>query len=391
MPIKTRRVLLELYRKRYHECVKKSEKTLVLNEFTKTFKYRADRSYSRKYSIKILRGQIEPRMNRPGPKAKYTDVVVIHLVKLWESMNRMCSKKMVVAIPLWLPFYKDADVATQALLLSISSSTIDRLLRPHKTVIEKGLSTTKSAFIKSKVPIKLLDGDVLAPGYIEADTVAHCGDTIQGHYVNTLTATDLYSGWTENRALWSKSSAEVIAKLTEIERGLPFLMTAFACDSGTEFINHDLHDYLQKRDFKIDFHRRRPYKKNDNAHVEQKNHTHVREIFGYRRFDYKELQHLMNEIYRAYWNPIWNYFTPVMKLKKKTRIGGRIKKEYDDPKTPYQRLIESDQLQSNFKRKLNQELKMKNPFYLKQELDRKLKQFFSILDMYEKEKKLTGS
>lgn len=221
--------------------------------------------------------------------------------------------------------------------------------------------------------------------------MAHCGDTIQGQYVNTLTATDLYSGWTENRALWSKSSQEVIAKLKEIEKGLPFLMTAFACDSGSEFINHDLYEYLQKRDFKIDFHRRRPYKKNDNAHVEQKNHTHVREIFGYRRFDYRELQHLMNEIYRAYWNPIWNYFTPVMKLKKKTRIGGKIKKEYDEPKTPYQRLIESDQLQSHFKRKLNQELKMKNPFYLKQELDRKLKQFFSILEMCEKEKKLTGS
>ncbi len=125
--------------------------------------------------------------------------------------------------------------------------------------------------------------------------------------------------------------------------------------------------------------------------VEQKNFTHVRELFGYVRVENSELVSLMNEIYQVYWNPLWNYFTPVMKLKKKTRIGSKIKKEYDDPKTPYQRLLDSDKFTMYNKKKLKQNMAMKNPFFLKQELDKKLKLFFQLTDQYSKSRKQTGS
>lgn len=387
MPIKTRAIMLELYRKRYYQCATKSEKTLVLDEFQKTFKYRPGQSYSRKYAIKILRGKVDPRVHRPGPKPKYGDQFTEHLKNLWELMNRMCSKKMVVAMPLWLPSYKGADSEMRTLLLSVSSSTIDRLLRPFKYTLKKGLSTTKPSAFRNKIPIKLLDGEVTEPGYIEADTVSHCGERSEGPFVSSLTMTNLYSGWTENRAIWTKSAEATLAQIKNIERRLPFSMTRFACDSGSEFINEALYSYFRDKPVPIDFHRRRPYRKNDAAHVEQKNYTHVRQLFGYDRFDNKELCFLMNEIYQAYWLPLWNYFTPAMKLIKKERVGSKIRKIYDKPKTPCDRLIDCAAIPSGVKKKLIQERNMKNPVFLKNEMDHKLKIFFRLVDMSIKEKK----
>jgi hypothetical protein len=382
MPIEMRRAYLEAIRERYSKSTKK-DKGIILKEFCNVC------DYSRKYAIRILRGQVQPRLHRPGPKSKYTVVVVGHLKTLWASMNKMCSKKMVMALPIWLPFYKDANDEVRKLLLSMSASTIDRLLRPYKRLNLKGISTTRG-FIKNKIPIKLLDEEIKEPGFIEADTVAHCGESIMGHYCHTLTMTDLYSGWTENRAVWTKEAPAVLAEVERVERVLPFNLRGFACDNGTEFLNRELYRHLFKRECPVEFVRRRPYKKNDSAHVEQKNNTHVRELLGYKRFDQPELVKVMNEIYKAFWNPIWNYFTPVMKLKEKVRIGGRVKKVYDQPKTPCQRLIESPALPSYYKNLLREQLQCKNPFYLKQELENKLKNFFDLVETYERQRKPTG-
>ncbi len=156
MPIKTRRVLLELYRQRYLKCATKSEKSLVLNKFVKTFKYKPGKPYSRKYAIKVLRGHVEPHVGRPGPKPTYGPQVVLHLKNLWELMGRMCSKKMVVALKFYIPHYKGLDRETETLIGQISSSTIDRLLRPYKRSWKKGLSTTKpSAFRNMDVDLVL--------------------------------------------------------------------------------------------------------------------------------------------------------------------------------------------------------------------------------------------
>jgi hypothetical protein len=296
-------------------------------------------------------------------------------------MNRCCSKKMKAALPLWMPFYREPIAPEiKAQLLKISSSTIDRRLRDYRDQeVRRGLSSTVS-WVKSKIPLQLLDGDITEPGFLESDTVAHCGNTLAGEFINTLTITDLYSGWTENRALLGKTSLQVINQICHVEQRLPFKMKGFASDNGSEFLNQDLHSYLRKRREPVEFVRRRPYKKNDNAHVEQKNFTHVRSLFGYQRFEDKDLQIMMNEIYQAYWNPLWNYFTPCLKLKEKLRIGGRIKKKYDTPKTPAQRLLDYPgitQMQSSY---LKEQIKGRNPFWLKQQLDKKLQEFFRVVD-----------
>lgn len=173
----------------------------------------------------------------------------------------------------------------------------------------------------------------MPPGLIEADTVAHCGTSLAGEFINTLTMTDICSAWTENRAVWKKESSTVLKAISSIEEDLPFNVLSFATDNGNEFLNHDLHSYFFNRKNRVEFVRRRPYKKNDNAHVEQKNWTHVRELFGYDRFDAESQVEFMNDVYKRLWNPPWNFFTPVMKLKSKTRVGGRIIKVHDEPTT----------------------------------------------------------
>jgi hypothetical protein len=248
----------------------------------------------------------------------------------------------------------------------------------------RGRSSTEPSLIKNKIPIELLDHEVKEPGFIEADTVAHCGVSLAGEFINTITMTDIYSGWTENRAMWKKESQTVLDAIRSIEMALPFEVRGFASDNGNEFLNHDLHSYFFDRKNRVHFVRRRPYQKNDNAHVEQKNWTHVRELFGYERFEALGEVDRMNEIYERLWNPLWNYFTPVMKLKSKTRAGGKIIKVYDEIKTPYQRLIDSGVLKDWQVATLQENLKRLNPFTLKKELDNKLKWFMRLVEIRNK-------
>lgn len=352
------------------------EKSLILDEFCQVFQV------SRKHAIKVLNEGVLDPQTRPGPKQKYGPEIIHHLHVLWNDMNRMCGKNMKSALPLWLPFY-DCPASTKEKLLKVSSATIDRVLKPFKDGKIKGITSTIPAesLIKNKIPIKLLDEAVKEPGYIEADTVAHCGNSLAGEFANSITMTDLYSGWTENRAVWTKEHKRVREKIAEIERALPFKIKGFASDNGNEFFNHDLHDYFSNRREKVEIVRRRPYKKNDNAHVEQKNWTHVRELFAYGRFDHKDLVDLMNEIYKSYWNPLRNFFTPATKLIEKTRVGGKLIKKHDTPKTAYQRLIESEHITDQEKTVLTARLQQLNPFKLKRELEIKLKWFFKIVEI----------
>ncbi len=384
MPIEFKRAYLEEIRYRYRKSAKKS-KGLILDEFCRVC------DLSRKHGIKILNGSIIPRINRPGPKSKYQREDVLKALKeLWSLMSQMCSKKMVVAFIDWLPFYEARD-EVKLLLLQMSASTIDRLLRSHRNPLQRGKSATRASLIKNRIPLKLLDGEITMPGYFEADTVAHCGNSLAGEFGNSLTMTDLYSGWTENRALWTKTAEKVVQQLKDIEERLPFTMIGVATDNGSEFINDEVLGYLTTREAPVNMIRRRPYKKNDNAHVEQKNWTHVRQLFGYDRVDEAILVPMMNEIYRAYWNPLQNYFTPVLKLKTKERIGGRVKKVYDIPQTPFKRLLGSSYVPEAEKMKLNENYCTKNPIYLKKEMDKKLKVFFELVDEIKRRNRATGS
>lgn len=371
MTIEARREYLVAIRERYGNSTKK-QKSLILEEFCKVC------GYSRKYAIRILQGKVEPRRIKPGPKPVYDDLIVYHLYRLWQEMGQMCSKLMVAAIPKWLPYYKDPtfNEEIESKLAAISASSIDRLLAKRKKAL-RGLSTTRpSAFMKSKIPIELIQGLITRPGFIEADTVAHCGNSAAGPFISTLTMTDLATAWTENRATWRKQGEDIVKQIADIERSLPFKMHGFSCDNGSEFLNESLVNYFKdNRPKPVQFARRRPYKKNDAAHVEQKNDATVRQIFGYERFDDQSLVDKMNEIYKVIWNPLVNYFKPTLKLMRKERIGGRLRKFYDKPRTPYQRLLESEEISDERKERLRGKYYCLNPFTLRIQLDESLKAF----------------
>lgn len=288
---------------------------------------------------------------------------------------------MKAAIPIWLDYYDDpdCDLEIAKLLCEISPSTIDRLLRPYRRALKGKSSTQPSSYLKNKIPMEILDSKVQFPGAVQADTVAHCGNSLRGFYANTLTVTDLFSGWTENRATWTKTAERVLDQVKDIRRSLPFYVRVFASDNGTEFINSSFVKYFENNidpgQSKIAFQRSRPYRKDDQCYVEQKNDTHVRHIFGYDRYDHEELLPIMNDIYENAWNPLQNYFLPNMKLIKKTRIGGKIKKVYDTPKTAYQRVMGSKHVPEYRKELLKLEKEKLNPIVLQAILEEKLKIF----------------
>jgi hypothetical protein len=370
--IELKREYLQVVRKRY-ESARKREKSRILSDFC------TDTGYSRKYAIRILRGTQDPTSKRkPGRKPKYGAAHVFHLRRLWESSGRMCSKSLAAALPLWLPFYDHPLLSDEvrAKLSKVSPSTIDRLLRQYRC--RKGMPATRSGctLIRSKIPVELIRGEVKAPGFVEADTVAHCGNALLGSFMNSLTVTDLYSGWTEVRAAWGKDADEIIRRLRDIERALPFAIRIFASDNGSEFLNDRVISYFQQRcGNPVRMVRGRPYRKNDQAHVEQKNYTHVRELLGYARIDDPLLLAFMNDLYELFWMPLKNFFVPSQKLVEKNRIGGRLQKRYDRPRTPYQRLMDCDALSEEAKASLRARYEGLNPFELQAGLHRALERF----------------
>jgi len=294
----------------------------------------------------------------------------------------MCSKKLKAALPLWLPFYDTAyeplDPKIKGQLLSMSPATIDRLLKPVRAKAgRKGLCGTRpGSLLKNQIPIRTHHWEITQPGFMEADTVAHCGDSLAGNFVWSLTLTDILTTWTEIRATWNKGAVGVCDQIQAIESQLPFALQGFDCDNGSEFLNFHLLRYFSNHPKEIAFTRSRPYKKNDNAHVEQKNWTHVRHLFGYDRIEKVELVPLMNDLYANEWSLYQNHFCPGMKLIEKQRMNSRYQKRYDAPKTPYQRLLDSPCIDEDTKNRLRDTHQALDPFILKQRIERKLARIF---------------
>lgn len=376
-----RKSYLLAIKKRYKRSSKATKK-LILNEFCEVC------GYNRKYAIRLL-NQKRKRTSKslkPGPKYHYDSPELLKALKIiWFASDQMCSKRLVAAIPLWLPFYEmnheSLSDKTIKNLYKISASTIDRLLKPTRIKYSgKGLTGTKPGrLLRNQIPIRTDTWDISEPGFMEADTVAHCGNSLAGNFVWSLTLTDYYSGWTECRATWNKGAEGVVDKIKNIEKHLPFKLKGFDCDNGSEFLNYHLLRYFQEHKNVIQFTRSRPYKKNDNAHVEQKNWTHVRQLFGYDRLENIELIDKMNKLYANEWSELGNYFCPTLKLIEKTRINSKYKRKYDQPKTPYQRLIESNTISDEIKIKLNTSYQALDPFKLKASIERQLKAIFKLV------------
>lgn len=265
------------------------------------------------------------------------------------ATNFICSKRLVAVIKIWLPFYlidfpNVLSEEQQKLLLQISHASIDRVLKKYRKKNRKlGLSSTKpGSLLKKHIPIKTNQWDESRPGFVEADTVAHCGSSLVGHYIHTIQVVDIATGWTECRAAWGKGERGVFDALRNIEDALPFKILGFDSDNGNEFLNRNLLKYFLNKKPPVSFTRSREYHKNDNAHIEQKNWTNIRQYLGYHRFDNSNILPLLNNLYSNEWPLFFNFFIPSVKLINKYRHGAKTFKEHDKPKTPFQRLLDSD-------------------------------------------------
>jgi len=370
---------LQEIRKRYF-LASRSDKTLMLDEFCTVC------NLNRKYVIRLIRKKETIGFNKKGRHKKYYSIALLEFLKdLWVVTNLACSKRLKAAIPLWLPYYhsrnnnllSDEEIK---LLLEISPRTIDRLLHRLKSKYRKlGLSTTKpGSLLKKQVPIKVNQWDESRPGFIEADTVAHCGSSLSGQFIYTLNIVDIASGWTEQRALWGKGQRGVFEALKNITKHLPFKVLGFDCDNGGELLNYMLLDFFTHRKNPVQYTRSREYKKNDNAHIEEKNWTHVRQFIGYLRFDKFETVAMLNDLYITEWRLYLNSFIPSFKLIDKKRDGAKIIKTFDPPKTPYQRLINSHSISVAKKKELTQIFNSLDPYRLENIMKSKIKNILKI-------------
>ena len=342
--------------------------------------------YERKYAIKVLSG------NRPGPRGqqrgggrrRYGPAEAALVAALWRLGDYPCGKRLVAMIPLWLPAYEahhgQQPARVCARVRAASAATLDRLLVPVRARVRRGRGGTRpGSLLRTQIPVRCESWNVDRPGYLEADTVAHGGSSGSGDFMHSLTLTDIFSGWTEQAALWNKGAPQVVERTRSIEAALPFPLLGFDCDKGSEFLNHHLVAYFGQRPRGVQFTRSRAYHKNDNAHVEQKNWSKVRQLLGYARYDQPELVALVQDLYRNEWRLLQNFFHPVMKLVQKQRRGSRVVKTYDRPQTPAQRLLAWAELAPEQRAWLQQQQHALDPLALAATVQRKLQRLRRIL------------
>lgn len=328
-----------IYR-RYH-AAELPEKGKILDEFCKVC------GYNRKYAIAKLNRDLDDerddhtKVRRRGKT--YGAKLIAILAVIWEATGYLCSLRLKAALPLWLPWIRErfeTDERAEKQLLSISARQIDRRLAGRKKQVKRRMygRTKPGTLLKHMIPIRTEHWDVHEPGFTEVDLVSHSGNSADGCFAYSVNQTDILTTWVETRAILGKSETSVVRALDEMRHRLPFPLAGIDSDNGSEFINAHLQRYCLEN--RIEFTRGRPYKKDDNAHIEQKNWTHVRRFFGWLRYDNSAAVDAMNDLYRNELGCLMNLFTPSMKLKKKIRVGSKTKRIYDQAKTPLDRLID---------------------------------------------------
>ena len=363
-------------------------KTQLLDDFCEQY------DYSRKHAIKLLRNALpQPTGQSPSGAPPRYDPIREIVEQIWQCAEQPCGKRLVAALPLWLPHYPkhfNCLLPSQRQLLGeVSAATLDRLLVLHRAKARRGLSGTKpGSLLRTQVPIQ---GEVWQQdrvGFLEADSVAHCGESLAGDFVWSLTYTDLACTWTEGRAVWNKGAARlprriggqagVLAQTRDVEASLPFALRGFDFDNGGEWLNWHLIRHLQHRRQPVQITRSRPYHKDDNAHVEQKNWMWPRQLLGYGRLGQEHVVAPINTLYKEVWGPLQNFFLPSMKLQDKWREGSRWVRRHDQPQTAYQRLRGSRQITRRQRQRLREYYESLDPFALAQQLEQQLKPILRI-------------
>ena len=326
------RAIYDRYRRGSDEA-----KGKILDEFCRVC------DYHRKYAIRLLNG---PRPGaRPAPRRtrgpSYSRAVIRALAQIWEAAGYPWSVRLKAMVPIWLPWLRQRMPLTpelEAQLHAISARQIDRRLQPRKRILRRRIygRTKPGTLLKHHIPIKTDHWNVTQPGFTEIDLVSHSGDCADGEFAHSFNVTDIHTTWTETRAVLGKGQGGIVAGLEEMRQSMPFTLRGIDSDNGSEFLNHHLVSYCRSQ--QIQFTRGRPYKKDDNAHIEQKNWTHVRRLIGWDRYDSAAAVSLLNDLYRHELRLMMNLFQPSVKLLRKERIGSRLKRVYDTPQTPLDRL-----------------------------------------------------
>lgn len=371
--------LLERYLK-----ARKRQKGSILDEFCR------NTGQNRKYVIRKM-GDLALTEPRPPRKRapRYGPETARALEKLWKMFDYPCGQRLRPLIETELDRLRrlkeiEVSAPTAAKLRSVSPATIDRLLRPKKEAwkLHQKSGAKGPGLIAKKIPLRMGSDGPLRVGDVDMDLVLHCGSSTAGEYGHSLSVLDLGSAWWEAEVVMGRAQRRIFCGLKEIEARSPFPWKSIHSDNDNAFINGQLYDYAAERHY--GFTRSRPYRKNDNPHIEQKNYTHVRKPLGYLRYDTPEELALIQDLYRNELRLYKNFFQPVMMLSRKVRVSGRPKRTYGPAKTPYHRLLESGQLSPEKARELKALYLSLNPADLKRRIDRKLARLY---DLYRRKKK----
>jgi len=363
-----------------YRLASRRDKSRLLDEFCRIT------TRHRKVAIALLRHRPKRARRRAGRPSRYPRTLRPTLEQVWELSDHLCSKRLAPFLPALLEALERHDEVQlspeqRTALLQISPATIDRLLRPVRRLHRRhGLATTSSslAALRTQVPLRTFTEWVnVPPGHLQADLLAHCGETTHGFYLTSLLAVDVATGWTELEAVWGKGHSRVGVAVRAVRRALPVPLLSLHTDNGGEFLNHVLVPWCREQGITIT--RGRPHRKNDQAYVEQKNGAVLRRFIGYHRYSSRAALEALTAVH-ARLRPYVNFFHPVRKLLSKARHGARVLKRYDRAQTPYQRLLASGVLTPEHSAALTAEYQRLNPVQLHTELQTRLDALWILAD-----------
>ena len=376
----SRQQYLEHVRQEYQKAASKKEKSRLLNEAARRT------GMARKYLIRKLNGAAPVRRKKKRQRRRrYGASVQTALVKVWEIFDYPCGQRLVPALRRELERLRDwgevrCSKADAQKLQEISPKTIDRLVAGERRVLrlQRNRHAPVHPLLYQKIPVKVADEwDREEVGNLQLDYVAHCGRSATGEYIHTLSAAEIAAGWWEGEAIAGRSQKATRDGLEQIRQRLPFRVREIHPDNDSGMINDLVYRYCVEKGIAMS--RSRPYQKNDNAWVEQRNWSHVRKVVGYYRYDTTSELRLLNELYRDL-SLYKNFFQPTIKLREKTRVGGKVKRVYDEPRTPYQRLVESGQLNRRKKGELRKLYESLNPAELRRRIETARERMFRLCE-----------
>jgi len=341
--------------------------------------------YHRKAAIRALAAVPGARVGVITGRPREYDALELRPVlgAIWRAANYPCGRRLAGMMADWVAGYEAEEgsvpAAVRERLVAASPRTLDRLLRPLRAAARRPGLTRPGSLLRQQIPLRGSVWEENKPGWLEVDTVALCGGSVAGDFIWMVDAVDYATAWVSTRAMWNRGQEGTLAALQDLEACLPFPRLGLDSDNGGEFLNYHGLAWLQKRPRPVFMTRSRPYHKNDNAHIEQKNWTHVRQWFGYERYDNPEVVARLNALARGPLHQLLNYFHASQKLERKERsLEGKVRRIYPKAQTPLQRVLASPDIPAATKAKLQADKARLNPFALQREIAHQLREIDAL-------------